>query len=530
MTGRPVARLVSPLIVKIAVLVGLMATIAVTGVVLSTRSVEHLSDELEPAAVANHEVLEDLMLMEAGTSAWARSGQPRFRTAYERARTRLAQHEQEVRRYARGDGELAAPVRRHEEASAAWIEGYAEPRMKAPGGPGTFVPERFARGTKLFAEIRAAHDTTEEAFDERVRQARQAAVDRLKGTIVAVLLLTIAGIVVVVQARRRLMSELSDPLRDLEHVVQRLAHDDHDVRAEPTGPQEVRAIAAALNELADAQGLARAVEGRIHDELWTLETAKDDFVSNVSHELRTPLTTISGYLEMAAEEFEGNLEPHHERMLVAIRRNVARLRLLIDDLLTLSRAEARATDTEAVNLVDLVGDAVTDVRITASGRGIRITTTASGEPLLVLADRAMLHRAFLNVLSNAVKFSRAGGVVEVGLRVYGDEVEVTVRDHGIGIPAAELERLGTRFFRASNAVSNEIAGTGLGLRIVQTIVDKHAGEVVIDSREGDGTTVAVRLPRQGFPDGLPGVADLAAGSGSRRPQGAEGDPATERTP
>jgi signal transduction histidine kinase len=289
-------------------------------------------------------------------------------------------------------------------------------------------------------------------------------------------------------------------------------------------------VAAALNELADAQGRARAVEGRIHDDLRTLDTAKDDFVSNVSHELRTPLTTISGYLEMAAEEFEGSLEPHHERMLAATRRNVARLRLLIDDLLTLSRAEERATDTEQVDLVGLVGDAVTDVRITAAGRGVRIATTAPEEPLHVLADRAMLHRAFLNVLSNAVKFSRDGGVVEVDLTAYDETVEVAVRDHGIGIPAAELDRLGTRFFRASNAVSNDIAGTGLGLRIVQTIVDKHEGEVVIDSREGDGTTVSVRLPRQGFPDGLPGVADLVAGSGSRRPQGAEGDPATERTP
>lgn len=101
-----------------------------------------------------------------------------------------------------------------------------------------------------------------------------------------------------------------------------------------------------------------------------------------------------------------------------------------------------------------------------------------------------------------MKFSLDGGKVEVDLVVAARHVVVRVRDHGIGIPAAEVERLGTRFFRASNAVTNEIAGTGLGVRIVQTIVDKHAGEMRIDSEEGRGTTVSVRLPLHGDPDAL----------------------------
>jgi two-component system OmpR family sensor kinase len=113
----------------------------------------------------------------------------------------------------------------------------------------------------------------------------------------------------------------------------------------------------------------------------------------------------------------------------------------------------------------------------------------------------MLHRALLNVVSNAVKFSREGGVVEIcGVSQDGHR-DIVVRDHGIGIPAAELDRLGTRFFRASNAIHNEIAGTGLGLRIMQTIIDNHSGEVVIDSEEGVGTTVWVRLDR--YADGMP---------------------------
>ncbi len=111
----------------------------------------------------------------------------------------------------------------------------------------------------------------------------------------------------------------------LEGVVQQMSKDPS-VRARPVGPREVRSVASALNDLADAQSRARAVEDKVQEELRVLDTARDDFVSNVSHELRTPLTTIHGYLEMVAEEFEDTMSPRHERILQASRRNVARLK------------------------------------------------------------------------------------------------------------------------------------------------------------------------------------------------------------
>ncbi|MBB6629198.1 HAMP domain-containing protein [Nocardioides sp. KIGAM211] len=497
--GRPVARLVAPVITRVWALVGLMALIAITGVVLSTRSVDYVSDRLQPAAAANQDVLQDLTDMEAAVGAYARSGETASIDDYRQALSRLPAHEQRVAQFARGDVELELLVARQEATAQAWLDRYAEPRVAAPGGPETFQPKRFRTGQVRFAEFRSAHQETSEAFDRRVRQANADAGVRLKGTIIAILALAAAAWYVVARARRRLLDELSRPLADLEAVVQRMARNDPDVRAEAAGPQEVRAVAAALNEFAEAQGRARAVEHRIQDELRTLDTAKDDFVSNVSHELRTPLTTISGYLEMVAEEFEDVMAPRHERMLEATRRNVTRLKTLIDDLLTLSKAEARGTDLEQVDVVALVRDAVTDVRITAARRGIQVEVAVPDEQLMVLGDRAMLHRAFLNVTANAVKFSRDGGTVEVAVARVRQRVTVTVTDHGIGIPAAEIDRLGSRFFRASNAVTNEIAGTGLGLRIVQTIIEKHAGDVVIESDEGKGTAVAIDLRLQGEP-------------------------------
>ncbi len=496
---RTVARTLTPALHRLAVLIGVIALIAIVGVVLSTRAVEDLTEGLQPASVANQAVLQDLTDLESAVGAWARSGEAGALDDYQQALARLPGHQQVVAQYAADDAPLMSLVQAQQAAAERWLVEYAQPRVQAPGGAETFQLRRYRQGQRLFEQVRAAHQETAALFGSRVREASADATWRLRATIGSVALLTLLGWLVVGRSRARLLGEVSRPLVALEGVVHQMAKDPG-VRAQPEGPREVRSVALALNELADAQSRARAVEHKVAEELRALDTARDDFVSNVSHELRTPLTTIHGYLEMVAEEFEDTMSPRHERILEASRRNVARLKTLIDDLLTLSKAENRTTTLESVDLVPLVRDAVTDVAITAAGRGIVVEQDLGDQPVVVLADRPMLGRAFLNLLSNAVKFSLEQGRVSVSLGVEeADGVRtgvVTVLDRGIGIPAAELERLGSRFFRASNAVTNEIAGTGLGLRIVQTIVDKHGGDVSIDSEEGRGTRVVVRLPVQ----------------------------------
>ena len=529
--GRPVARLVSPVIVRLGAMAAAMAVIAVLGVVLSTTAVNYLTHDLQPAAAANQNVFQDLTDMSAAVELWGSTGTRSATDDYQQALVRLPADEQAVRQFAQGDSELELLVVRQERAAQEWISKYAAPRMKTDGAKPASAQE-VRVGSQLFDSIRSAHQATSEAFDSRVRESSTQASYRLKGTILAVVLLAIAAWWVVSRSRRRLMIELSSPLLDLEKVVQRMAKGDHEVRAQLNGPKEVRAVASALNEFADAQARARAVEGRFQNELRSLDTARDDFVSNVSHELRTPLTTIAGYLELVAEEFEDSLQPRHERMLEATRRNVTRLKTLIDDLLALSKAEGRPSEMEPVDLALLVREAVTDIRITAARRNIHVDVDTPQDVVPVVADRAMLHRAFLNLLTNAVKFSHDGGTVEVGLRRTVGTVEVTIADHGIGIPAAEIDRLGTRFFRASNAVFNEIAGTGLGLRIMQTIIDKHDGDVVIDSVEGEGTTVTVRLTLH--PDQLPApmphelLAAEEARAAADRPPEEDADPSVPR--
>jgi len=490
-----VGRIVSSVLARVGVLGFLTALVAVVGVIVSALAVHGLVEEIEPAATANQAIYQDLTDMSAAVQTWTTTGLPSSADDYGQATLRLSAHQREVREFARGDRVLAAAVAQQEEAAQVWVDGYAEPQMAAEGGAGA-TPRQLRAGATAFGDVREAHQVVTGVFDDRVRTANEGVSLRLRATVVAVVVVAVVTWLLIARSRRRLNAELTNPILALEKIVQRMARGDHEVRAEGSGPKEVQAVASALNELADAQNRARAVEVWIQRELRTLDTAKDDFVANVSHELRTPLTTISGYLELVAEEFEGRMEPRHERMLEATRRNVARLKLLIDDLLTLQRAEGSHQQMEPVDLSALVRDVAMDVKITAARREIRVGVRTPTLPVPVLADRAMLQRAILNVVSNAVKFSDEGGVVDIVLTAKAGKAEIVVTDRGLGIPNGELDRLGTRFFRASNAVTNEIAGTGLGVRIAQTIVDRHAGTVAFSSEEGVGTTVVVRLPVQ----------------------------------
>ncbi len=462
------------------------------------QSVGRSADGVTPTVRAHEEVARDLEDVVASVTGWELSGSGTFRVDFDLSLSTLEVALVELEDQAARLEDAQPAVESEIARIRTWLDTYAQPRIARPGGAGTFDQAAFESGRDLEADITGARTRTDDALDDALEEARGDALLRLRVTIVAALLLTGLSWILIGRARSRMLVDLSEPLLALEQVVQRMLKNDPEGRAaDDRGPKEVRAIARALNDFADDQSRARAVEGRIQDELHVLDSAKDDFVSNVSHELRTPLTTISGYLEMVADEFQGRLEPRHDRMLEATRRNVTRLRTLIDDLLALSKAEQRASDLEPADVNEMVVDAVTDIRMTAARRGISVEVVAPDEPMLVFSDRAMLYRAFLNILTNAVKFSRDNGSVEVTVKRVLNRVEISVRDHGIGIPKAELDRLGTRFFRASNAMTNEIAGTGLGLRIVQTIIDRHAGDVIIESAEGEGTTVFVRLRLDG---------------------------------
>jgi signal transduction histidine kinase len=279
-------------------------------------------------------------------------------------------------------------------------------------------------------------------------------------------------------------------------------------------PEELSTAESVALDLAHGLVQARQYERErdLVEQLRALDQTKSEFLSTVSHELRTPLTSIAGYLELILDGEAGEVPPEQERMLRAIRHNAGRLRVLIEDLLTLSRIETGAfrTGRIPVDLRDLVLDAAGAVRDQAGAVALELVVECGPGPLAVAGDRNQLARLLSNLLSNAVKFTAPGGWIGLRAEARGDEVVVIVDDTGIGIPREEQEGLFNRFFRASNATEERIQGTGLGLAIAATIVANHHGTLTVASEEGDGTVVTVRLPRLAHGAGVDGPHPGAA--------------------
>jgi signal transduction histidine kinase len=272
---------------------------------------------------------------------------------------------------------------------------------------------------------------------------------------------------------------------------------------QPRGwPASALAMCAGLaHDLVSSLMQLRAYEQQAESvrRLQELDRAKDAFVSTVSHELRTPLTSIVGYLELLNEGGLGPVPDDLSQGLSVIERNVGRLRELVEDLLTLSAYDAEQVRLQLrpLDLAEVLADSVEDLGETAAERGLELVVTVEEDLPPVLADPTHLQRVLQNLISNAIKFSHDGDQVVLSLGHQDSEVVLTISDTGIGIPAEEQDQLFSRFFRSSLAVEDEIQGTGLGLALVRTVVEWHEGSVHVDSVEGQGTTVTVRLPSAG---------------------------------
>ncbi len=223
-----------------------------------------------------------------------------------------------------------------------------------------------------------------------------------------------------------------------------------------------------------------------------LEAVRTDFVANISHELKTPV----GAIGLLAETLQAEDDPEvTERLATRIQNEALRVGRTIEDLLELSRIElGQVSSPEAVAVDDIVQEAVERMRPAAEQAGISVVAEAVPDELVIAGDRRQLTSALSNLLDNAVKYSDPGGSVEVEAGAEGDQVVISVADHGIGIPARDIERVFERFYRVDQARSRQTGGTGLGLAIVRHVVVNHHGSVEIESRLGEGSRFALRLP------------------------------------
>lgn len=487
--GRHLSRLAAVNLVVLLVI----GIAGIVGTVRAHDSVHFLTRTVEPAARDNAHALQDLTDAEISVWGYSISGEADLAIRYREARRHFEIHRDRLQRLGPVDGELALLVDDFVLATDNWITAYADPRVDGPVGLGTFDRDRFDRARALFADV----VETNAAVGQRLREMSSradASTERLKRwLVVALVALLLAGATLVWLVGRRIGRKVTEPLDALEQPALRLAAGEHEARASTDGPREVAQVAAAMNRVAEENDRARAVESRVVEQLRALDTVRSDFVSNVSHELRTPLTSILGYLELLEDEL-GDEAESEAGMVAAAKRNVVRLGELIDDLLALTRSEAQRTDLAPVDLVVLARDVVTDLRVASSQQRVAIRLDVPESPVPIRADASQVARVLTNLVGNAVKFSRGASEVAVTVAAEHAEAVVTVEDHGIGIPTDEMDHLGSRFYRASNAVELGVSGTGLGLRIVQAIVENHRGSVELQSEEGVGTVARVRLP------------------------------------
>jgi signal transduction histidine kinase len=274
---------------------------------------------------------------------------------------------------------------------------------------------------------------------------------------------------------------------------------DYLVKGQVDGVNLTRSIRYAVERKHAEEERARLARER--SEVEVALRARNDVLATITHDLRTPLTSIMGFAQLLRRRLERGTEISPQDLADRLRRieeQTYQMTRMIDDLLDVSLLDAgRALELrrEPCDLVALAQKATSDVQRTTERHRLRVTAT---EPEIIgILDGARIERVLQNLFSNAVKYSPDGGLIDVTVwqanEVDGRWGVITVRDEGVGIPAADLPRLFERFFRATN-VGDRIRGTGIGLAGAHQIVEQHGGRIGVTSEEGVGSTFTVRLP------------------------------------
>jgi PAS domain S-box-containing protein len=229
-----------------------------------------------------------------------------------------------------------------------------------------------------------------------------------------------------------------------------------------------------------------------------IEGLKAQFMANVSHELRTPLVAIEKSVSLILSKSPGDLSPAQNEFLSIAERNLKRLTLLINDLLDLSKLEARkaAINPESTDLDKLITDSVETMTNWAATKSIKLSKSCSADLPLVQVDPNKIIQVLNNLIGNAVKFTPENGniTVEASRDPQAGVVKVAVIDTGIGIPAEDLVKVFDKFYQSKANNSSEIKGTGIGLAIVKEIVELHQGKVWVESELGKGSRFIFTLP------------------------------------
>ncbi|MFN0305003.1 MAG: phosphate regulon sensor histidine kinase PhoR [Burkholderiales bacterium] len=299
----------------------------------------------------------------------------------------------------------------------------------------------------------------------------------------------------------------------ISNLVRRPAFTEYLVRGDFAQPlvisDPVKGLTLSIQML-PFQELRRIVVSRDVSQLVAIERMRQDFIANISHELRTPLTVIGGFLEHLIDDAEISAQKRGEIEQLMLDQ-AKRMTRLIDDLLTLSKLETQSgpPPDERVDLAELARAMVDEARALSNGKH-RIEAGAI-DPVAVRGAPDELRSALGNLVSNAVRYTPAGGRVSISLSREHDSIRFSVRDTGLGIPAEHIPRVTERFYRVDKSRSRETGGTGLGLAIVKHVLARHGGRLEIESEVGKGSTFHAVLPLDRVEKPAPETAQISEG-------------------
>lgn len=265
------------------------------------------------------------------------------------------------------------------------------------------------------------------------------------------------------------------PIKQINATTKKFAKGDFSVRIDSQGNDEIGDLCVSINQMAD--------------ELSSTENMKNEFISSVSHELRTPLTAIKGWAETMSLDSDPATLQRGVRVIV---NETSRLSEMVEELLDFSRMQSGRFSLQCATMDILaeLGDAVLIYTEKARRENIRLVYSEPEMLPFVYGDKNRIRQVFINVIDNAIKYSNPGSTVMVSIAEMDDRILVKIADNGVGISAADLPRVKTKFFKANHTRR----GSGIGLAVADEIITMHGGTMEIASELNVGTTVTITLP------------------------------------
>ncbi len=301
----------------------------------------------------------------------------------------------------------------------------------------------------------------------------------------------LVGLLISVLLSLLLAKTMVTPIQSLTKAAERVAAGNFSQKLSSDAQDEIGVLTRTFN------GMASQLEKTL-DDLKKSEAMRREFVANVSHELRTPITSIRSYAETLQDSHGMSNETQAEFLSVIVNES-DRMTKIVQDLLTLSRFDAGSIEFSfrRFSILKSITDVFNAMQLEAQKRHHRFTMNLKTDLPEITGDPARIEQVLINMVSNAIKYTRDGGTITISAGRKDDAVWVSVRDNGIGIPEEDVPKVFDRFYRVDKARSRESGGTGLGLSIASEIVARHNGKISLSSRLGKGTIITISLPVEG---------------------------------